>query len=54
MQRLLSTPKFFRTAQGNRIGWEIYSWRSFFITLSLGSVEIQVNRWSTNKYDKEN
>lgn len=43
-----SRPRWHRKSFGNRISWEIYSWKSWFITISPGSLEIQINKWPVN------
>lgn len=30
---------------GKLIGWEIYGWHSFSVTIGIGSVEFQLNKW---------
>lgn len=44
-------PKFHRPFKGNRIGWEIYSRRCWFINIAIGSFEIQFNKWKATKDD---
>lgn len=46
---MLNKPKFYRPIQGHWIGWEWHSFRSFFITIALGSLEITINKWGPNK-----
>lgn len=38
-------PRWYRPSENNWISWEIYAWNEFFITVSPGSLEIQINKW---------
>lgn len=40
-----SKPKFHRPSKGRHISWEIYDWDCWFVTVSLGTVELQLNKW---------
>lgn len=40
-------PRWYRQSKGNAVSWEIYGWRSFFLTISVGTVEIQINNWGS-------
>lgn len=33
----------------NVVGWEIYSWRTWFITIGWKRVEIQINSWGRDR-----
>lgn len=39
------TPLYFRTRDDHCIGWEIYAWNHFFITVGLVNFEFQFNKW---------
>lgn len=41
----MTKPRFYRATKDHAIGWEIYSWSSFFITISFFKCEIQINKW---------
>lgn len=41
----MTKPRWFRSAKDHAFGWEIYGWRCFFLTISIGSFEIQLNKW---------
>lgn len=38
-------PRFYRESKDNRISWEIWGWHSWFITISLSTFELQINKW---------
>lgn len=38
-------PRWFREAKGHIISWEIYSLKAFYITISIGTFEMQINNW---------
>lgn len=40
----MKEPRFYRDTT-HWVAWEIYSWRSFFLTLSIGRFEVQINKW---------
>lgn len=40
-------PRWYRPSKNNAFSWEIYGWRSFFFTISIGTVEIQINNWGS-------
>jgi len=45
-------PDWFHSYSNNYVGWEIFSWRQFFITIGAGNLEIQVNKYA-KRNDKE-
>jgi len=38
-------PLLFRDPKGRMIGWEVYGWNCFFLTIGVKSLEIQINKW---------
>lgn len=39
-------PRWYRDSKDRMISWEIYGLGAFFITISIGTMEIQINKWS--------
>lgn len=38
-------PRYFRPMRNHVFGWEIYSWKHFFINIAVKTFEIQINKY---------
>lgn len=52
MRKKKITPLFYRDPRGHMFSWEIYSLTHWFLTFSIGSVEVQFNKWPKNWVQK--
>lgn len=41
----MNEPRWYRKSDGHVFGWEIYSWKSFYINIAIGTFEFQINNW---------
>jgi hypothetical protein len=49
---MATKPRFHRSAIDHVVGWEIYDWRQFFVNISIGNFELQINKWKPSKKEK--
>jgi len=38
-------PRWYRDPDKHTVGWEIFNWRYFHITINIKSIEIHINKW---------
>lgn len=43
---IVEKPRWYREPKGHILSWEIYGLGAFFINISIGTLEIQINKWS--------
>lgn len=48
----MNKPKYFRSAREHSVGWEIYGWKTWFITICIGKFQLQFERWGNGSSEQ--